>query len=84
MRLFPFNCNQLESCKGLCLDLLPKRCWLVPEDIEIIKKKFTRACGYAVGLSVDLFYFYTCNFDLELLIMQGVSMSCFEAKCSQR
>jgi len=40
-------------------------------------------CGYAVVLSVTLFYFYTCNFDLALLIMQRIysCTSCFKAKC---
>jgi len=30
------------------------------------------ACGYAVVLSVNLLYFYTCTFDLALLIMQRI------------
>jgi len=28
--------------------------------------------GYAVVLSVNLFYFYTCNFEVALLIMQRI------------
>jgi len=38
------------------------------------------ACGYAVVLSATLFHFYTCNFDLALLIMQRIKYVVFQGQ----
>ena len=59
------------SCKGLRLDLLPKVLANLRGHWDIFfVKNWHVLTAYAVVLSVDLFYFYTCNFDLALLIMQ--------------